>query len=376
MDSPRKILILHASAGHGHEKAAKAVEEAYHVFFPQIEVTVIDALSLTPSFFGGGYKKSYLFLIQKLPWLWGIFYYFFDLAFVHALVKPIRRIVNQLAAQDMETLVLRLRPQAIICTHFLPVEVVSALKAKNKTDAYLVVAITDFKAHRFWLGEAVDCYAVPSVETRDQMVGCGVSAEKIEVTGIPVGQNFTRRTGREKLRGELGLQKDKFTVLVTSGGAGVGSICQMVRGLAQIKPPLQTLVVCGTNKSIRLRLESEFHGVSTVRLFGFVDFMDKLMEASDVLMGKGGGLTVSESLCKGTPMVVFEPVPGQETANAFYIQRHGAGVIAENWREAVRETQGISKNAAALARLKEAVASIAKPGAARQVTELAERGRE
>ncbi|MBI2095710.1 MAG: hypothetical protein HYT89_06040 [Candidatus Omnitrophica bacterium] len=374
MDTPRKILILHASAGHGHEKAARAVEEACHALFPDVEVAVADTLSLMPRFIGAGYKKSYLFLIQKLPWLWGFFYYFFDNAVVYALAKPCRRFFNGFFCRGIETLAVSLGPDVVICTHFMSTEVINALKKTGKIRAFLITAITDFRAHRFWLGEAVDRYAVADPSTRESMICRGVSPDRIVVTGIPVDKKFSLREGREKLRKEFGLESNKFTVLVTSGGGGVGSMDRILKGLSRIRPEIQILVVCGQNKLLFDRLRTELIGSSAVRLFGFVDFMDRLMETADILVGKSGGLTVSESLCKGAPLVVFEPVPGQETANALYVQAHGAGLIARSSEEVVRRVGELSSDAAFLGRLKAAAVNLAKPDAARKVAEMARYG--
>jgi processive 1,2-diacylglycerol beta-glucosyltransferase len=336
LDSAKKILILHASAGHGHERAAQALEQACHEAFPQDQVKLYDALALTEGFFGRGYKKTYLFLIQHLPWLWGIAYYLTDVPFIYFLIRPARRCVNRCVARRLENLILQDQPDLVIATHFLAVEVVSRLKRKKLCHARLVTVITDYLAHSFWLARAVDLYAVGSEETKVDLKKRGVMAEKILVTGIPVEKKFSETISREAAGTKLGLNAEYFTVLITSGGAGVGALEGLVKNFLNLKKPAQLLVVCGTNKSLATRLETIARINPLLRVFGFVDNIHELMAASNFVIGKGGGLTVTESLSLGKPMILLGSVPGQETGNARSMARQGAARVARSISEVLR----------------------------------------
>ncbi len=365
--------MLHASAGHGHEKAGVAVAQAC-AQRGATDVRVVDVLTVTPSFFGDGYKNFYIFLIKNCAWLWGFFYYLLDLPAVYALVRPLRRLVNSVVGQNLERLLADMRPDAVICTHFMSLEVVNHLKKKNGLDSFFIAVVTDFMPHMFWIERFVDVYAVAATETKHELERRGVPAEKIRITGIPVDKKFGQGYDRTVLLAEFGLRPDALTVLVTSGGAGIGPLYRIVEGLSKLTGQLQILVVCGTNKTLHARVSALASDRPFIKAFGFVDFMDKLMDVADVVIGKGGGLTVSESLCKGKPIVVFQPVPGQETRNAACVQKYGAGAIARSVDDVMKTVQRLQENLGYLNALKKAAAAMARPDAARQIAELAEHG--
>jgi len=335
---PKKILILHASAGHGHEKAARALEQACLDVLPQAQVRLYDVLTLTEGIFGRGYKKTYLFLIRYLPWLWGFAYYLTDFPWVYFFLRPLRRWVNHWAARRLEERILEERPDVVIATHFLPVEVVGFLKKKKLCHARLITVITDYLAHSFWLDKEVTCYAVGSEETREDLKKRSVLLEKILVSGIPVEKKFAQAVPRALARAKLSLDAEGFTVLVTSGGAGVGTMELLAKNLLASRRPIQLLAVCGTNQKLAEHLQLFAEKKNRLHVFGFVDNIHELMAASDLVIGKGGGLTVTESLCVGKPMILFGSVPGQETRNAHSMARQGAARIANSSNDVLRFT--------------------------------------
>jgi len=326
---PKKILILYASAGHGHEKAARAVEAACRAQ-PDLVVECVDTLKKTSFGFGARYQALYLFLIRSMPWLWGLFYYLSDNALVYALIRPIRRWVNHAFTGGVERFVAEGSWDTVLSTHFLGTEVVGYLKKKGRTNARLATVITDYLPHSFWIVEQNDVYCVASDETAKELERRGVAPEKIRVTGIPIETKFSSPLSRTDARIKLALAPDLFTVLLTSGGAGVGSLESLVDSLAILEPPTQLLVVCGTNDALRRRLEAKHRERSVLQFFGFVDNIHELMAASDILVGKGGGLTVSESLVMSRPMILIGALPGQETRNVRVLTKKKAASSAHS----------------------------------------------
>lgn len=365
----RKILILYASAGHGHEKAAKAVLEALENE-PGVSARAADVLPLTPGFFGGTYKGSYIFMIKRIPKFWGLFYHLLDRPEIYALVRPLRRLNNELFARGVHDLIEREKPDVIVSTHFLPCEVTAYMK-RNGLKTRLVTVITDFLPHEFWLENGTDVYAVAAETTRGELLRRGVAASIIHVTGIPVAAKFSGAPVREEASRALGLDPSLFTVLMTGGGAGVGSVARLASEIVSRVPRAQVLVVCGTNRALFDGLAPAAAKEPRLKVYGFVDNMDALMEASDVVVGKGGGLTVSESLAKGTPMIVFEAVPGQETRNASVLEHEGAGLVAASFEDAVAKVAALESDRTKLAELQSAARRIARPRAAREVAEIA-----
>ncbi len=322
---PKKVLILYASAGHGHEKAARALQEAYAS--RGCTVKMADALELVPSFFGANYKKTYLWLIQKAPWLWGFFYYLTDIPWTTLLTRPSRRLVNTLMARKLERWVLEENPSVVLSTHFLPTEVCGAMKKNGRLQAKLATVITDYLPHRFWISQKSDIYFVAIEETKKALVACGVPPEKIVVTGIPIEAKFEEALKHPKPPAA------HHTILVTSGGAAVGAIETITHAILRIQKPIEIFVVCGTNRHLKEKLGAIASKDSRLKTFGFVNNMQELMQASDVVVGKGGGLTMTESFALERPMIIYHPVPGQESRNVRCARSYYAAVQARSLHE-------------------------------------------
>jgi len=368
MDHPRKILIYYASAGHGHEKAARAVEEALRER-PELSVFCLDALDLTPGFFGKNYKGSYLFMIKSATWLWGFLYGASDVLALRPVIRPARAIVNSIFAKRLEKMIELEQPETVLATHFMPVEIAARLKRKGKIRSKIVSVITDFLPHEFWIAPEVDIYAVAHDRTRAELVRRGVPESRIRVTGIPVGKKFMLKADAKELRTKLRLEESVFTALVTSGGAGVGDAVGLVERLKKIGKPVQTLAVCGTNKALFAKLSPS--AGKSLKVYSFVNNMDELMQISDVVVGKSGGLTVSESLAVGLPMIVLRPVPGQEERNAVVLDAASAGFVARSTAEAALKVRELAEFPEVLAAYRHAARAAGRPFAARDVAEIA-----
>lgn len=362
MDRTPKLLILYGSAGHGHEKAARALQKAC-LARTGVEPMTLDVLKLAKGFFGEGYKRSYLFMIQSAPWLWGFFYFLLDNPFVYLLIKPLRRVANSLFARGVARAILKENPDAILLTHFLPCEVAAHLKRTGSIQSKLVTIVTDYQPHLFWIERETDLYAVALEETRDELVRRGVPADRIAVTGIPVEPKFGAARSRQEARAALGLA-GRFTALVTGGGAGVGGMRRMALELVSGSEGAQVLVVCGTNRRLHEQLTVDARRRQGLKVYGFVDNMQELMSAADVIVGKGGGLTISESLALGRPLVLFRPVPGQETRNADSVRRAGAARVASSLADVVVQVRELAASPAVLEVMHAKAAAVGKPRAA------------
>lgn len=370
MDHSKKILILYASAGHGHEKAAKAILEACRELRFE-NAQAVDTISLVPPFFGNLYRQTYLFMIQYVPWLWGIFYYLLDVNWVYAVMRWVRRLLNASTAGRLEQFILKEKPDTIIATHFLSVEVASHLKEKNKINSKIISVVTDYLPHHVWMAKCVDLYAVALPETKKALMRWNVPASKIEVTGIPVEKKFLESLSISDARTKLALDPNTFTVLITSGGAGIGSMKNIAEDLLALKKPIQMLAVCGTNQNLFKVLNLKASENSSLKVFGFVSNMQELMAASDMVIGKGGGLTLTESFSKGKPMILFQSIPGQEARNVFCVRKYGAGLAASSLGEVIRAVSDISASPEKLDAMKKGVNAMYKGNASKRIAELA-----
>jgi len=373
LDNPKKILILYASAGHGHEKAAEALLDACKESKKAVRAETIDTLLLAkPLFFGKLYRQFYYILIKHAPWLWGFFYNSLDRPWIYFFARPVRRVVNALTARPLERLIERENPAVILATHFLSVEVASFLRRKKRINSKIITVVTDYLPHHIWTASEVDYYVVALEETKTQLARRGVAPEKIEVLGIPIEKKFLTKRSKEEVRGHLGLQKGPFTVLVTSGGAGVGLIHDIADDLLKTGKDVQILTVCGTNKRLFAELERKSKLNPLLKVFGFVANMDELMEAADVVIGKAGGLTITESFVKGKPVILYHSVPGQETRNAVCVMERQAGFVTSSADAVAAKVSEWIDFPDRLNAVKENVTKIAKPFAAKNIVHLAE----
>lgn len=369
MDSKKKILILYASAGHGHAKAASSILESFQDSDREVETKFIDTLS--PEYHQSGklYREFYLFQIRYLPKTWGFFYWALDIRWVYLLARLGRRVFNAINSSRLAKFIEKENPDVIISTHFLSNEVASHLKIKRKIHSKLITVVTDYLPHYIWTEKAIDEYVVALEETKEELVKRGVSQTKIHVLGIPIGKNFLHRHPRTVMSARAGLRPDMFTVLVTSGGAGMAGIGNIASGILKLQKPIQIIVVCGTNKKL-YDLLSVGAG-PLMKVLGFVNNMDELMEAVDLVIGKAGGLTVTESLVKNKPLLFFQSVPGQETRNVYCVEKYGAGQSAHDPKKIVDIVSDLYNNPQKLETMKNQIVRMAKPFAARDIRDLA-----
>jgi processive 1,2-diacylglycerol beta-glucosyltransferase len=228
--------------------------------------------------------------------------------------------------------------------------------------------ITDFAAHPFWAFPHVDRYFVASPAVAEELAGLGVPAERIEVTGIPVDPKFAHAMGREAARERLGLDPERPAVLLMGGGSGVGPLAEMAVRLGSLPAHPIVLVMCGMNRRLRARIDSLPEArAGAVRALGFTRDVDVLLEACDVAVGKAGGLTCSEALIKGIPLVFFRPTPGQEVRNARYLEEAGAAFHADTEQEVEQVVGGLLRDAAARAKVSGNASIIAAPHAAETI---------
>jgi len=320
-----KIMILHASAGAGHRKAAEALHHSFTNCAPDAQVEKIDILDYTNPFFKKAYPEVYIFLVTHIPLVWGLLFDFLNFRPLKPLINPIRLFFNKLHAKPMLAHIIKEQPDVVVCEHFMSAQLMSHLKRTGKYKGHVVVGVTDFGVHQFWVNKGTDYYFVASDITQKELIQKGIEKEKIMVTGIPIEEKFSKDLDKAGIRKTLGLDPDKFTVLVTSGGFGVGPIKEIVERLDAMENDLQIAVVCGKNKGMFDLLSDKIFG-KTVKAFGYVHNMDEFMEAADLIVSKSGGLTVSESLAKGLPMIIIKPIPGQETRNAEIIEEYRIGM--------------------------------------------------
>lgn len=320
-----RILIATVTAGGGHLAAAAALDEAWTAAHPRDVVERVDLVR----FFSPLHKKihaaGYVKLVERAPELWGMIFAKTDNPKVARRLHRIQRLFPGRSRMRFARHVRQFKPDVVLCTHYEPLSVLGSLRRENpKWPAPLVVSVvTDFEAHALWMEPDVDLYCVAAEETKARLVARGAAAENVVATGIPIAAKFSAKPDPRAVRKALGLRDDLPTLLVLSGGFGMGPVEKILCQLDQVARDFQTVVVCGRNEELRRDLAVQDRQHPT-RVLGFASNMHELMAVADLIITKPGGLTSSEALAMGKPLLILDPIPGQEAANSDFLLERGA----------------------------------------------------
>jgi processive 1,2-diacylglycerol beta-glucosyltransferase len=374
-----RVLVLSASAGAGHVRAAQALERAFAETGAAREVRHIDTLDYTNTVFRRLYSRMYLDMVNRTPELLGWLYDYLDTPWER---ERRRLLVDKFNTRPFVRMLEDYQPDAVVCTHFLPAEIISWLKAKKRLTCPLSIVVTDFDVHAMWLCRHYERYFVALDETRAHLEKLGIAAANISVTGIPIDPAFSVHKDKAAARERLGLTRDRTTVLLSAGGFGVGPVEHLVESVLEAQHPLQLVAICGRNEEAKKRLEKlvkrttpRRHAVTVV---GFTTEMDDYMSASDLLVGKPGGLTTSEALAKGLVMVIVNPIPGQEERNADHLLEQGAAIRCNNLPVLAYKLDRLLADPARFEAMRACVGTMARPRAAYDIVDWcasARRGR-
>jgi processive 1,2-diacylglycerol beta-glucosyltransferase len=363
-----KVLILHASTGAGHQRAAEALGKAFAIENGNAEVAVRDILDFTSSMFRKTYGRGYLDVVRKAPELWGFMYARSDRKALSPSHRKIRSIFNEINAGAFNRFCKTFDADILVCTHFMPLEILARKQRLRWRDVPLYCVVTDFAVHALWIAKNVDCYYVATEEARRQLIRKGQPADKIRITGIPVDPVFSQSDTNENARRKLNIDPATPTILLLSGGFGIGPTVDLIRSFRQAPTKCQLLVVAGANEKLRKEaLAAADELTMPVKVFGFVDTIHELMDASDIVISKPGGLTTSEVLAKGKPMLAIDPIPGQEQRNCEYLLEAGAAARLYEPEDAPDKVRSILEDPCRMQRMQQNARAIRHPNAARDI---------
>ena len=349
--SDRPVVIAYILAGIGHKRAAEALGGALRARGHRA-VHVVDMLDYMPAWLRWLYPRLYIFCVNRVPWLWAILFTTTDWPWVEWLGGPCRRWGNACLGHRFLRWLEEIQPSHLVCAHFLPPEVVGAWQSRHLPSLHVWAMVTDYRPHRWWVNAVVERYFVGLEETQAALEQIGVPADRITVSGIPVDYVFHAPQDVTVLRNAHQLAPDRLTLLITSGGYGVGPVVRLCRSLTvlsrEAQARLQIVVVAGNNSALQRELLAWARGMhALVRVLGFTREMHELMAAADVVVTKPGGLTVTEAMVVGRPLLLFAPIWGQESGNAEILVRHGVarllaqpddcGPVIARWLESPEE---------------------------------------
>jgi processive 1,2-diacylglycerol beta-glucosyltransferase len=364
---PPRVLVLSASVGAGHLRAAEAVELALRQSFPDATVRNLDVLEMTNRLFRRVYGKLYLDLVNLAPHALGYFYDLMD--------QPSRSGRNRgdrlrLVAEklNLKTFMKFLRAEPwdlVINTHFLPAEIIAALRKRGELSLPQVTVTTDFETHRLWVNPPCERYYTATEEGALYLRHWGVPAEHIFVTGIPIHPVFSTPKDRAACLHKHGLADDRPVILQLSGGFGVGPIEKLFHALLQTDKPIQLVTITGRNEVLKEQLSAIAPPPRhRVKVLGFTKEIDELMQSADLVVTKPGGLTTSEVLAREAVMVIVNPIPGQESRNSDYLLETGAAIKVNNTATLAYKVNSLLADPSRLDRLRANVRRIARPQAA------------
>jgi processive 1,2-diacylglycerol beta-glucosyltransferase len=369
----KRILVLSASVGAGHLRAAQAVELALRELDPTAHVENHDVMKFTNTVFRRMYATSYLDLVNRVPYVLGYFYDLMD--------RPpspqkksdrIRRLVEKLNLRKFLKF-LRSEPwDVVVNTHFLPAEMIAHLKRKQEFTAPQFTVTTDFETHRLWVNQPCERYFMATDEGAAYLAHWGVPRDTIVVTGIPIHPAFSRPPSREQCLANHKLVGDRPIVLQLGGGFGVGPVETIYRTLLAVEVPLEIITVAGRNEALREQLaQIAVPDRHRAHVLGFTDVIHELMAVADLVVTKPGGLTSSETLASGAAMVIVNPIPGQEARNSDFLLEHSAAVKINNTATLEHKLTELLRNPDRIAKLKSAARSLGRPNAAFDVARRA-----
>jgi processive 1,2-diacylglycerol beta-glucosyltransferase len=357
------------TAGAGHVQAAAALEEAWRELRPRDALQRLDVLSFTPRLYRKVYVDGYVKIVEHAPELYAHVFKKTDNPLLVKKLTRFRRTVTRLTTNKFVGQLRKFRPDAVLCTHYLPLEILAALRAKAKQPLrpMTVSIITDFEAHALWMEAGVDLYCVAAEETKARLVARGAADDKVVATGIPISAKFGLSVDGPEVRKRMGLRDDLPVLLVLGGGFGLGPVAEVLTEINKLPQIVQVVVVCGRNEELRRELALQERRQPT-HILGFVNNMQELMAVADLVISKPGGLTSSEALAMGKPIFVLNPIPGQEAANSDFLLEHGAAGKAnrvEDLPYRLEKLLGSSK----LREMAAAARSLARPDAAVRICE-------
>lgn len=361
----RSIAFLYASEGTGHKAAAENLKEWFLDSGCENTAMCLDVLEVLPSWLRGTVSKGYLLIARHTPWIWGRFYWGSDKPSVQASAfDNIHSLLCSIYLPRIEDQVYSSGAEAVVFTHYFGA---SLFASRNRLKIPVFYVNTDFVTHRFQRSSVFSASFTASEAALEQYRIDGIG--NVFNTGIPVSKKYSSPVSKKTARERLGLNMDKKTVLVTGGGIGAGPVIDVTDSLAKEKY-FQTLVICGNNSQLYKKLSSKYNGNENIRIMSFVDNMPDFYSASDLAVMKPGGLSLSEALSAKLPLLLMEPIPGQEQLNMDVLCGNNAARRLKNSSRTSEEALEILENHLVLESLTEGIERFSKPRAAEEILEI------
>lgn len=326
-----KVLFMSAPIGAGHIRAAQAVSHMLKTTNSGCQTELCNVFDFFHPAIGQAILKSYLKILDIFPQAYGTMYSWGNQSRMALLGRDL---VSRFLARRLADYISDFQPSVIVCTHATPAGLVAWCKKNALLTVPAVAIVTDFVTHRLWVYPEFDHYFVAHTGMVDYLGKYGIARESVTVTGIPVSLEFSQPTDRNQILNKLTLFQDRKTILIMGGGAGVLPMDSILEMCMEIDKPLQYIAIAGNNRQLyRKLMRFAATAKQPVRVLGYIDNVHEIMSAADLLISKPGGMSVSEALALGVPLVIYRPIPGQEEANTRYLLARRAALRADSLPE-------------------------------------------
>jgi len=364
----KRILLMHISNISGHRSASLAIEKAIKARSPLAQTLTINLFNYVHPRGEWVINFLYMLMIQRFPFVWAHLY---DNPYWVKKTRRVKAMIHRYNLPKLEALFNDFRPDLAVSTQAFPCGMVADYKRIKGVNFPLIAVLTDFVPHWYWIYDTIDYYVAPSEEVKEKLITKGINSDRIKALGIPFDPKFNTNLNKSELRKKLNLGEDLFTILVMGGGQGLGPIKEVIKEINNFQFPIQAIVVCGTNRRVYTRLKKRLrYYKKNIDLLGYVQNIEELMSAADIIITKPGGITCAEALSKGLPMLIISPIPGQEANNTDYLTKQGAAIEVKKPRDLVDIIGNLYRQPNKLKNLSEACLRIAKPNAAGDIAGL------
>jgi processive 1,2-diacylglycerol beta-glucosyltransferase len=364
---PKRILLLYISEHSGHHCAANAIERALRSLDSSVETLNLNSFNYTNPILEKVINQAYMGVVKRKPEIWE---YLYDNPDVLRNTQKLRDIFHRFNTGKLKPLLDDFKPSAVVCTQAFPCGMVADYKKSYGLSVPLVGVLTDYAPHSYWVYNNVDKYVVPSDETGKKLSDNGIDPARIVSFGIPIEPKFRNKdNGKDAAKNRLGIDRDKSCILIMGGTQGLGPIKELVRSLDRSPLDIQMLIVCGTNKRLYRWFSGKRFKKKTI-VFPYTDNIEELMQISDLVITKAGGITTAEALAKGLPMLIVHPLPGQEAMNTRFLLNEGVAVKAECPEDATLVLGELLYNKDKLADMRRKALWLAKPSSSVDIARL------
>lgn len=370
----KKVLIFYGAYGGGHLSAAKSIKNYLEKHYPDCEVKMLDCVEYINKYLNKLSTTAYKEMAKKAPWMWKIVYNNSD----HGALAKISTTSNKLMSRKLNNILQEFEPDLVISTHPFSNQMCTNLKKKKLINCKIATILTDMAPHSQWTvdSEYIDYFFVSNNEIKEALIDDGIANFKIFVTGIPLSERFHENFNDAEIYNEFNLDPNKTTILFFAGGEfGLGRkrTFLIFRALIRLFKKFQIVAISGKNKKMNEKFNHlvEAYGVADrVKVLDYTNKVPELMHISNIVITKPGGLTTTESLASNLPIVIINPIPGQEEENADFLVRNGVAIWIKKEDNIARVLKNLYRHPEKIDEMKKNIPNLAKPDSTKNICEI------